>query len=101
MNCKPPIQTILGLSGLVHSRTMEGTDDRNIAEVVVRNARRLNKMADDILDVTKIESHTLNLRKERFNLSETLQKTIVDFENRIRNEPLGNYHPIEIKYDAK
>jgi signal transduction histidine kinase len=79
---------------------MEGTDDRNIAEVVVRNARRLNKMADDILDVTRIESHTLNLRKERFNLSETLQKTILDFENRIRNESKENCRPIEIRYDV-
>ena len=99
---RTPIQTILGLTGMVHSRTMEGTDDRNIAEVVVRNARRLNKMADDILDVTRIESHTLNLRKERFNLSETLQKTILDFENRIRNESKENCRrPIEIRYNIK
>jgi signal transduction histidine kinase len=99
---RTPIQTILGLTGLVHSRTMEGTSDRNIAEVVVRNARRLNKMADDILDVTRIESHTLNLMKERFNLSEALQKTIVEFENRIRNESKESCRPpIEIIYDAK
>jgi signal transduction histidine kinase len=98
---RTPIQTILGLTGMVHSRTMEGTDDRNIAEVVVRNARRLNKMADDILDVTRIESHTLNLRKERFNLKETLQKTILDFENRIRKESKGNCRPKEIRYDVK
>ncbi len=98
---RTPIQTILGLTGFVHSRTVEGTGDRNIAEVVVRNARRLNKMTDDILDVSRIESHTLNLRKERFNLSETLQKTILDFENRIRNESKENCRPIEIRYDVK
>ena len=58
-------------------------------------------MTDDILDVSRIESHTLNLRKERFNLSETLQNTILDFENRIRNESKENCRPIEIRYDVK
>src|SRR5919198_919224 len=37
-------------------------------DVIMRNARRLQRLADDILDVTKIESESLNL-KEFFNLN--------------------------------
>ena len=34
----------------------------------MRNARRLQRLADDILDVTKIESESLNLKKDSFQL---------------------------------
>ena len=98
---RTPIQPILGLSGVMLSRTVEGTKDRHIAEVVVRNARKLNQMAEDILDVTKIESHTLNLRKERFNLSEILQDTILDFENLISKDSKEKCRTIEIRYTVK
>jgi signal transduction histidine kinase len=42
----------------------------------MRNAMRLNRLADDILDVTKIQSETLNLRKEFFNLNDVITNTI-------------------------
>ena len=32
--------------------------------MITRNATRLKQLSEDILDVTKIESQTLNLRKE-------------------------------------
>ena len=44
----------------------------------MRNARRLQRLADDILDVTKIESESLNLKKEFFNLNDVITNTIDD-----------------------
>ena len=38
-------------------------------DVTIRNAKRLQHLTEDILDVTKIESHSLNLKKEQFNLN--------------------------------
>ena len=98
---RTPIQPILGLSDIMLSRTMEGTVGRNMAEIIFRNARRLNKMAEDILDVTRIESRTLNLRKERFDLNEVLQNAISDFENRIRTESKEKRRTIKIRYNVK
>ena len=64
---KTPTQAILGYSELFH-RHPERKDE--IIQAISRNAIRLKKLTQDILDVTKIESNTLKLSKEQFNLSE-------------------------------
>ena len=35
-------------------------------DVIARNAKRLRLLTEDILDVTRIETKTLKLNKERF-----------------------------------
>jgi signal transduction histidine kinase len=37
-----------------------------------RNAKRLQKLTEDILDVTKIESQSLKFNKEQFELKQTI-----------------------------
>ena len=48
-----------------------------------RNASRLQRLSNDILDVTRIESQTLNLVKERVNVNETILNVINDVKNQI------------------
>ena len=50
-----------------------------------RNASRLQRLSNDILDVTRIESQTLNLVKERVNVNETILNVINDVKNQIHN----------------
>jgi two-component system, OmpR family, sensor histidine kinase VicK len=77
---RTPIQPILGLTGILLSNNSR--DRRSAAaqdellDVIMRNARRLQRLADDILDVTKIESESLNLKKEFFNLNDVITNTI-------------------------
>jgi signal transduction histidine kinase len=47
-------------------------------EVIFRNAKRLHRLSEDILDVTKIESQSLNLNKEQFNLNDVIKNAIDD-----------------------
>jgi signal transduction histidine kinase len=47
-------------------------------DIIMRNAGRLQRLADDILDVTKIESGSLNLKKEFFNLNDVITSGIND-----------------------
>ena len=42
-------------------------------DAIFRNAIRLQKLTQDILDVTKIESNMLKLHKESFNLNEKIR----------------------------
>jgi hypothetical protein len=44
-------------------------DDAIALEMIHRNAQRLKRLAEDILDVTKIETQSLILNKERLNLN--------------------------------
>ncbi|MRN68925.1 MAG: hypothetical protein FIO04_04420, partial [Nitrosopumilales archaeon] len=78
-----PIQPILGLSEVMRSKI---TDPEQIGmlDVTIRNAKRLRRLTEDILDVSKIESQKpLQLNKEKFNLTEILLNTVADFKNEI------------------
>jgi signal transduction histidine kinase len=65
---------------------------------ISRNATRLQKLTDDILDVTRIESQTLKLNKEKFNLNDVISYIIEDFRNDIEKEQHAN---IELIYEAR
>ena len=49
-------------------------------EVIIRNARRLQILTEDILDVTKIESQALKLRLEKANLNDLVSDIIGNFK---------------------
>ena len=86
---KTPIQPILGLSDVVLSRTKD-TEQAKLLEVIHRNAQRLHRLTEDILDVTRIESQSLRLRKVRFNLIEMISSAIADSINQIKKEYKDN-----------
>jgi signal transduction histidine kinase len=54
-----------------------------LLDTVIRNAKRLKQITDDIFDVTRIESHSLNLNKEQFDLNEQIKTVINDIKNQI------------------
>ena len=45
---------------------------------LIRNAKRLDRLASDILDVTRIESKSLRLNKEKFNLRDMVCSILTD-----------------------
>lgn len=62
---RTPIEPILGLTGVLRSdKTMDRAAVEELLDVITRNAKRLQRLADDILDVTKIESQSLELKKK-------------------------------------
>lgn len=107
---KTPIQAILGMSGLLKYYP-ERTDE--VIEVIRRNAVRLKRLSTNILDVTRIESQTLKLEKERFNIRDLIPNIIEDYKERIQNNTNGkvrliydnddsiNNHPIVIEADKE
>jgi len=48
-------------------------------KVIYRNAKKLQKLTNDILDVSRIDSHILNLNVSRFDFVELIKNTIQDF----------------------
>ena len=85
---RSPIQPILGLTEIIRSRkappnNMRGKgDDEELLDVIIRNAKRLQCLSENILDVTKIESQTLKLKKERFNINENIRNVINDIKSK-------------------
>ena len=80
---KTPIQPILGLSELLRHRNVNIEKDEEILDVIIRNSKRLLKLAEDILNVAKIESGSFFLKKEKFDLKQMIIEIIRDFEQKI------------------
>src|SRR5215204_1875272 len=52
-------------------------------QAIQRNAIRLQKLTSDILDVARIESRTLKLNKEKFDINKKIANVIDDIEKQI------------------
>jgi signal transduction histidine kinase len=81
---RTPIQPILGLSDLIN-RTLQNTTSeidkselKDDIKVIYRNAKKLQKLTNDILDVSRIDSHKLNLDVSNFDFVDLIKNTIQD-----------------------
>ena len=103
---RTPIQPILGLTEIIHSET---TDPRQLdyLDVVIRNARRLKQLTDNVLDVTKIESKSLKLNKEPINLNIVIAEVLKEYTNKIQHRNMSGernrQYPgqVKISYELK
>jgi signal transduction histidine kinase len=80
---KTPTQAILGFSHLLQKHP-EKKDE--IIQAISRNAVRLQSLTNDILDVTRIESQTLKLKKGQINLNDLISSITEDFKNDIQKK---------------
>jgi two-component system, OmpR family, sensor histidine kinase VicK len=81
---RTPIQPIIGLGEVLRSRnTLNPQEYNEYLDVIIRNAKRLQQLADDILDVTKIESQSLKLKNERFDLQELVTAIVNEYSQLI------------------
>ncbi|HEY6536829.1 MAG TPA: histidine kinase dimerization/phospho-acceptor domain-containing protein [Candidatus Nitrosocosmicus sp.] len=84
---RTPIQPILGLSNfLMKNKPEDENDFQNIIKIININAKKLIRLTNDILDVTKIETNNFILNKELFNLMDVISDIIQDYDNQINNE---------------
>ena len=74
---RTPIQPIISLTEVLQSQ-IKDVKQQEILEVTIRNAKRLHRLTNDILDVTKIEGGSLELNKEEFNLNDVLINAMND-----------------------
>lgn len=84
---RTPIQPILGLSHVMYSEVQD-PKQKLLLEVVVRNANRLKRLTDNILDVTRIESKKLRLNKEEFDISQVALSVIDEYNKINQNKGL-------------
>jgi signal transduction histidine kinase len=76
---RTPIQPILSLTQILHSKINDSQQQESLI-IVIRNAKRLKKLSDDLLYITRLETQTLELKKEQFNLNEVILHAIDDIE---------------------
>jgi len=82
---RTPVQPILGLSQVLMAE-QKGGKYSELLLVINRNAERLQQLIEDILDVTKIESQSLHLRIQKFNLNHLISSVISEHKNMIERQ---------------
>jgi signal transduction histidine kinase len=97
-------EQIIGSNNPDISSTAKGLDEqkKKALEAIFRNVTRLDRLEKQILDITKIESNTLTLGKERFNLTEKIRETVADFiANEMRRDSGYDKKNIKIEFETE
>jgi signal transduction histidine kinase len=100
---RTPIMPILGEAEYIehqfNNKRKTVQIEKEQLSLIIRNAKRLDRLASDILDVSKIESQSLKLNKERFNLKEVLSAAVQDLRDHIAKN-IGNNPSLQVLYKA-
>jgi two-component system sensor histidine kinase VicK len=90
-----PIQPILSLIESIRKKE-NNTEQQELLDIVARNAKKLKQLTEDVLDVTRIESNSLQLNKEEFNLNDLVMHVIQDYKTQITTN-----NRIKLVYDEQ
>jgi signal transduction histidine kinase len=98
---RTPIMPILGDAQYIerqfNSEDLRIQIEKDQISSLIRNAKRLDRLASDILDVTRIESKSLKLHKERVNLKDVICSNLADVK---KYDIEGSQFP-ELRYTPK
>jgi|SRR5215831_3554329 len=103
---KSPILPILGTLELIEYE-FEESGKKEITlkiehfERLVRNVKRLERLASEILDVTKIDDQSLRLNKEYFNVKELVLDLVHDHNKQLQKNNLSTKLLYEFKIDEE
>lgn len=95
---RAPIQPILGLAEVLRQQNQQPdnkedqmySENNELLNVIIRNAKRLQQLTENILDVTKIENNSMELNKEGFILNKAVLESFTDFANQLSKEQKEN-----------
>jgi PAS domain S-box-containing protein len=101
---RQPVTIVLGYAELLHRRLERSggpDDDRRAAEHILTSAQNLDRMIGDLLDVSRIESRRLTIRRQRTELPalvrEVLERTQrVTVGHRVHLEVRDAIPPVEV-----
>ena len=95
-------ETAIEFENLVKNKDML-SEFRKALISTYRNSQRLEKLVNDILDTSRIESNRLDLHKESFNVNEKIENVIKDISNKTNNykDPNNSRNAIEIDFEPQ
>jgi signal transduction histidine kinase len=82
---RTPVQPILSLTEVLRSKIKDNEQEKLLA-VIIRNAKRLGQLTQNILDVTRIESQSLQLKKEIFDVNDIILNIVQDYRHQLEKE---------------
>ena len=89
---RTPIQPMLGMAEILEQQFGEKKDTIEVKkeeiDMIIRNAKRLERLSSDILDVARIESRSLVINKQKFNLVDSVQEAVRNTRGYLQNRDI-------------
>jgi signal transduction histidine kinase len=85
---RTPIHPMLGFIEILRNKITD-KEQLEFLDIIDRNTKRLKKISEDILEVSKIENNLLILNKEDFEIKEMLLQMISDYKREAESKKIN------------
>jgi len=86
---RSPLTSMRGFLTAIMDGTIPPDGRDKYLQIVLDESERLTKLANDILDINKIQSLEIELVKSAFDVNELIRKTVIMFEPRITGKGIA------------
>ena len=85
-----PIQSILGLAEVILSnKNLDVGHLDDLIKIIIKNAKKIKLLTDNILEAARIDSHLLSLKIEEFDLVDLVKDLLNDLNSQIQNKKIS------------
>ncbi|MDA8791600.1 CHASE2 and HATPase_c domain-containing protein [Bacteriovoracaceae bacterium] len=83
---KTPVAKIAGIADLLKVQFNNTSEQKNLIDSIILSTKELNNFITSILDLTKIESRNLNLKKENRDVNQFVEATVKKYQFEIQQK---------------
>ena len=80
---RTPLNGILGFSSLLSEEEFDSKTIKEYSSIIVNNGKNLLNLINDIIDVSKIETQQLNIKRKKFSVNKLINNVVSLFEQSI------------------
>ena len=85
---KTPLTSIINYVDLLKRLKIEEEPAKSYIEILDSKAQRLRQLTDDLVEASKISSGSIELEREKLNLSELINQSLGEFSEKLEKENL-------------
>ncbi len=88
---RTPMNGIIGFASLLEEEKISRASSKNYLKIVINSATQLLRIIDDILEISKLETHQVKLRPRKVNINDLLQESFAVFDMKAKDKKLSLY----------
>jgi len=88
---RTPMTSISGFVGGILDGTIPEDESRKYLEIVLSESKRLSRLVNDLLNISRIESGKIEIHKTKFNITEIAKQVLLKFENDVTKKDINVY----------
>jgi len=94
---RTPLNTIIGFSEVLQDKLFGPLNEKQESFVIniLSSGRHLLSLINDILDISKVEAHKMELNLEQINLGELCRDTLAMFSEKVRKQQITLSYDID------